>query len=411
MTHTFVVHYSEVALKGKNRPEFVRILRRNINRVLSGLAPEISLRDGRVFVTLDADPGDVARRLSKVFGVAWFANASVVGADYVGIREAVLGCARSSAGSTFKIEPRRSDKSFPMSSYELATKLGSEVVAQTGKRVDLSNPDVRFHVDVIRGQALIYSRKSKGPGGLPVGTAGRVVHLFSGGIDSPVAAWLLMKRGCRPVYLHFYLAPTSEAAVNSKITKLVRALSAYGGKSTLVLVPFAEYQLATFGVPPGLEPSLFRRFMRMTAEALAPRFGASGVSTGDSLSQAASQTLWNIGTFDEGSSLPVLRPLLTYDKEEIVSLAREIGTYELSLEEYKDCCSIISRHPRTKAKAPIVAEYARELGFMELAWKSIEEGTLVSYNPSVEETKVTPLIETLRRVVVGQGSVSNTPAA
>lgn len=393
MPDTYVVHYSEVALKGKNRPEFVRVLRRNIARTLSSFHPEVESREGRLFVTLDAEPAEVNLGLSKVFGVAWFARAEIVDADYGKIEEAVLQAAQASPARTFMVDPRRADKSFPIRSMELARKLGSAVVDATGKGVSLSEPGVRIHVDVVRRQALVYAEKAQGPGGLPVGTAGRTMHLFSGGIDSPVAAWLLLKRGVRPVYLHFYLAPTPEGPMRSKVPKLLRVLSAWGGKSTTVLVPFAEYQLATAEVPGGLEPSLFRRFMRMTAEHLAPRFGASAVSTGDSLSQAASQTLWNIGVFDSGSSLPILRPLLSYDKEEVVSLAKKIGTYELSLEEYKDCCAIVTRHPRTRAKAGMIAEYAEGLEFEKLISKSLESASVASYDPKKDESKVTRLRE------------------
>jgi len=402
MADTYVVHYSEVALKGKNRPEFVRVLRRNIARTLAPLHPDVESRDGRFFVTLEADPAEAALRLSRVFGVAWFAKAYVVDADYGKIEDAVLQAARASTAQTFMIDPRRADKRFPISSMELARRLGSAVAGRTGKGVDLSDPGLRIHVDVIRRQALIYAAKTQGPGGLPVGTAGRVMHLFSGGIDSPVAAWLLLKRGVRPVYLHFYLAPNSEGPMQSKVTKLVKVLSAWSGKSTLVMVPFAEYQLATADVPGELEPSLFRRFMRMTAEHLAPKFGASAVSTGDSLSQAASQTLWNLGVFDSGSSLPVLRPLLSYDKEEVVGLARRIGTYELSLEEYKDCCAIITRHPRTRAKATKIAEYAEGLGFGSLISRSLESASLVSYSPKNGEMKTASLAEVIGRVATGQ---------
>jgi tRNA uracil 4-sulfurtransferase len=221
-----------------------------------------------------------------------------------------------------------------------------------------------------------------------------------------VAAWLMMKRGTRPVYLHFYLAPTPRSAIESKITTLVKILSAYGGKSTLVLLPFAQYQLATTGVPGEMEPSLFRRFMRMTAEALAPRFDAIAVSTGDSLSQAASQTLWNIAAFDEGSSLPVLRPLLTYDKEEIVSLAKRIGTYEASLEEYKDCCAIITRHPRTRVRPSAMADLVRNYGFQNLVTKTVDEATMVTYNPGGDSLKTFPLRESMP----ARGAVSG-PAA
>ena len=389
----YVVHYSEVALKGNNRPEFVRALRKNIGRALAGLEHRIEYTEGRFVVEAQGSREEIGRRLSSVFGVSWFAPVTSVGDDYGDILPAVLKSASEGVGSTFRIAPRRSAKSFPMTSQELATSLGAAVQKATGMSVDLSNPDITVHVDVVKGKALVYADRLRGPGGLPLGTAGRAIHLFSGGIDSPVAAWLMMKRGTRPIYLHFYLAPTPGAAVESKITKLVKALSRYEGRSTLVLVPFAEYQLATAGAPQELEPSLFRRFMRMTAEALAPRFGGVAISTGDSLSQAASQTLWNMASFDEGSSLPILRPLLTYDKEEIVSLARKIGTYELSLEEYKDCCAIITRHPRTRLKGALVTEYAERFRFSDLVWGTIEGASLVAYNPKGDALKVSRLTE------------------
>jgi tRNA uracil 4-sulfurtransferase len=395
MGGTYVVHFSEVALKGKNRPEFVRVLRRNLARSLKGLEPEVRLADGRFIVNAAGSEQEVSRRLQRTFGVAWFSSVVLVRPEYQEILARVLEAARSVGGKTFKIEPRRSDKTFPLSSHDLAVKLGAAVVEETGMTVDLSNPDASLRVDVTRGDALVYSGKQAGPGGLPVGTAGRVLHLFSGGIDSPVAAWLMMKRGCVPVYLHFYLAPTHAPALESKVMRLVRALSDYSGKNTLVLVPFAEYQVATADAPGDLEPSLFRRFMRMTAEALVPRFGATAISTGDSLSQAASQTLWNMAAIDQGTTVPILRPLLTYDKEEIVSLAKKISTYDLSLEEYKDCCAIITRHPRTRVKPDLITEYARRFGFNDLLLRTLEAATLVSYNPTGEVTKASPLAESM----------------
>jgi tRNA uracil 4-sulfurtransferase len=397
MRSTYVVHFSEVALKGKNRPEFVRVLRRNLARSLWGLEPEVGLGEGRFTVTAEGSEGEVAKRLRGTFGVAWFSPASLVEPRYQTVLSEVIGMARGSTGKTFKIVPRRSDKAFPLTSQDLANKLGAEVVQATGMKVDLTDPDVELHVDITRTYAIVYSKKQVGPGGLPVGTAGRVLHLFSGGIDSPVAAWLLMKRGCVPVYIHFYLAPTAQTPLDSKITRLVKVLSSFGGKSTLLLVPFAEYQLGTAGAPGDLEPSLFRRFMRMTAEVLALGFGATAISTGDSLSQAASQTLWNIASFDQGSSVPILRPLLTYDKEEIVGLARRISTYDLSLEEYKDCCAIVTRHPRTRVKPDLITEYARRLGFRDLVSKSLDEATLVSYNPVGDVMKSAPLAESVPR--------------
>lgn len=397
MPTQFVVHYSEVALKGNNRPEFARVLRRNINTALREIDHAVILLEGRYLVRSDADEAEVGERLGRVFGVSWFAPVTKTRQDYADMLEAVHASARGATGQTFKIAARRSDKTFHMTSQQLASALGAAVAETTGLRVDLDRPDLTIHVDVVRGSALVYTDKRRGIGGLPLGTAGRIVHLFSGGIDSPVAAWLLMKRGTRPVYLHFYLAPTPSAALDSKITKLVKVLAEFGGKSTLVLFPFAEYQLATTEVPSELEPSLFRRFMRMVAEALAPRFDATAISTGDSLSQAASQTIWNIASFDSGSSLPVLRPLLTYDKEEIVSLGRKIGTYDISLEEYKDCCAMITRHPRTRVRAELISEYVRRFKLQELVWKSMEKATLVSYNPAGDVLKHSPLAEAAPR--------------
>jgi thiamine biosynthesis protein ThiI len=395
--NVYAVHYSEIALKGKNRPEFVRILRRNLKRVTATLGEtRVESREGRVILETEGDAPQVESALSKVFGVAWFARASMVGRDYESIRVAVLDGARTEKGS-FMVAARRSDKTFPIGSMELGRRLGDDVVASTGRPVDLTDPVSTIHVDVLRDHALVYSAKTKGLGGLPVGTGGRVIHLFSGGIDSPVAAWLLMKRGCRPIYLHFYLAPSPEYALESKVARIVRLLTDYSGRSSLLLIPFAEYQLATSGAPSDAEPSLFRRFMRITAEELAGTFGASALSTGDSLSQTASQTLWNVAVFDAGSDFPILRPLLGYDKEEIVQLAKKIGTYEPSIEEYRDCCAIITRHPKTRVKRELIDSLSESLDFPALARRCVALGTLARFDHRISRPDATPLREVLEQ--------------
>jgi thiamine biosynthesis protein ThiI len=393
MPETYVVHYSEIALKGKNRPLFTRFLKRNILRALRPLGEvDIQYVNGRFIVSTDANEGAVTFRLSGVFGVSWFAHTKVVKEDFASIKEAILNASEHlGPAKSFRIEARRADKSFPMNSLTIAGELGEAVALKTGATVNLDEPDTTLHADILEGRALVYSEKQPGPGGLPVGVGGRVIHLFSGGIDSPVAAWALMKRGCMPVHLHFYLAPSPEYVLESKILKIVQVLSRYAGRTTMVLVPFAEYQVAASSAPADAEPSLFRRFMRLTAEALAPSFGAHGISTGDSLAQAASQTLWNLGVFDEGSSLPILRPLLTYDKQEITELAKSIGTYELSIQDYKDCCAIITRHPKTRAKRESIAQYAAELDFPSLVKKCLSLATLVTYIPAKGETRSVPL--------------------
>lgn len=394
---TYVVHYAEVALKGNNRPRFVSLLRRNILRSLArhGGGTVESLQ-GRLLVNSDGE--GVPDSLAKVFGVSWYASAVSVKPDYSKILgEALRQASEWGSDKKFRVSVRRADKSFPLTSSELAEKLGGEIARTTGMGVSLKQPDRTLHVDVLKGVALVYSERLRGPGGLPVGSSGRVMHLFSGGIDSPVAAWLLMKRGCSPVYLHFYLANSVDEVLESKVVRLVAKLAEYSGRSTLVLLPFSEYQVATAGAPQDSEPSLFRYFMRLAAEALAPRFGALAVSTGDSLSQAASQTLWNLGVLDSGCSLPILRPLLTYDKQEIVDLARRIGTYELSIEEYRDCCSIITRHPRTRASMGLVLDLASRFDFGRLLASTLDSGTIFSHDSSTGASRVTPLSRVIER--------------
>jgi thiamine biosynthesis protein ThiI len=266
-----------------------------------------------------------------------------------------------------------------MTSQELARRLGEDIIARLGLTVDLSEPGVNLSVDVISEEALVYAERVRGPGGLPVGSSGRVLHLLSGGIDSPVAAWLMMKRGCAPAFLHFYLAPGPAPIVASKISDLVRELSQRGEEQRLILIPFSPYQVATTDLRQEFEPVVFRRFMRMVAERVAAALSMPAISTGDSLAQVASQTLQNIACIDSGSSLPTLRPLLGYDKDEIVRLAKEVGTYETSLLEYKDCCSIVSKHPRTRMKIADVDEAARFLAFDDLADRCISMGTVVYF--------------------------------
>jgi thiamine biosynthesis protein ThiI len=402
LSSLIVVHYGEIGTKGANRPVFEKFLEHGVRRSLRGLeSPRVFKLDQRLFVNLDErDASEAMKRLSEVFGVVWYARVEKASLSYPEILEtclSVLGARQR--GDSFRVSARRSDKSFPMGSQDLAKKLGEDIIDALGLTVDLHNPGVTVYVDVLRDRALVYTERVRGLAGLPVGVSGRVLHLLSGGIDSPVAAWLMMKRGCRPTYLHFYLAPTSQAVLQSKMVDLIRTLERFGGDSDLVLIPFAPYQLATTDLPSEFEPVVFRRFMRMVAERLAQRLGCSAISTGDNLAQVASQTLQNIVCIDSGSSVPTLRPLLGYDKDEIVRLSRLVGTYEVSLKEYKDCCAIISRHPRTRMKVQYVDEASAGFGFEELAEKCISMGDMVTMADG--RVSVKPLSELLEKAGAG----------
>ena len=385
-----MVHYGEIGTKGGNRQVFEATLRRNILAALGPLAgAKIRMVDNRLLVSLD-DEGKAAEAralISKVFGVAWCAGVEGSPLSYPEILETAVRVLDARAGEgekgkrkkTFRVSARRSNKSFGMTSQELARRLGEDIIARLGLAVDLSEPGVNLSVDVISDEALVYAERVRGPGGLPVGSSGRVLHLLSGGIDSPVAAWLMMKRGCALAFLHFYLAPGPGPIVASKISDLVRQLAPRGEEQRLILIPFSTYQVATTDLRQEFEPVVFRRFMRMVAERVAAALSMPAISTGDSLAQVASQTLQNIACIDSGASLPTLRPLLGYDKDEIVRLAKQVGTYETSLLEYKDCCSIVSRHPRTRMKIADVDEAARLLAFDELAERCVSMGTAVYF--------------------------------
>jgi thiamine biosynthesis protein ThiI len=393
LTSRIVVHYGEIGTKGANRQVFESSLRRNILAALGPIGGAgIRMADNRFFVFLEeAQLPEAKRRLAKVFGIVWFAQVESSPLSYPEIMEtAARVLAGSTAEMSFRVSVRRPNKSFAMSSQDLASKLGEDIIERFGMSVDLSDPDVTLSVDIITEEALVYRERLRGPGGLPVGVSGRVLHLLSGGIDSPVAAWLMMKRGVRPVYLHFYVAPGPEPIVESKIGELVRELAQTGEESRLILIPFSPYQIATTDLPPEFEPIVFRRFMRMVAEELSARLEFPAISTGDNLAQVASQTLQNIACIDAGSSLPTLRPLLGYDKDEIIQLAKRVGTYDTSILEYKDCCSIVSKHPRTRMKIEDVDEASRRLRFADLASRCISLGTMATFRDGSHELRPLP---------------------
>lgn len=396
MPSRFVAHYGEIGTKGTNRPVFERSLERNIRNTLKGLAGlHVRRAHQRFLVDVEDEAATEAKeRLARVFGLVWYAVVKTAPLSYPEILEvATKALGDVGKGSTFRVSARRSDKTFAMGSQDIARKLGEDLVARLSLKVDLTHPDATLYTDILRDQALLYLKRIKGLGGLPVGVSGRVLHLLSGGIDSPAAGWMMMKRGCRPTYLHFYLAPGPQHVLQSKMMELVRHLGRYSGDSDLLLIPFAPYQLATADMPPEFEPVVFRRFVRMVAERLASDLGYPAISTGDNLAQVASQTLQNLVCIDSGSSVPTLRPLLAFDKEEIVQMAKQIGTYEISLREYKDCCSIISRHPKTRMKVRDVDDASTHFKFDELAKQCISLGDAVTVG--LDWTTIKPLASLL----------------
>ncbi len=348
-----LVHYHELGLKRGNRPLFLRHLARNLRQATSDLGP-VSLRQvsGRLLLELDEhpDPAAVRDRVRRVCGVASAALAYRVVSTVEAMKAAVAELVEGRRITSFRISARRAFKTYPLTSVELNRQLGAFVLERVATRVDLRQPELEIHVEVMPAETFVYVDPEPGPGGLPVGASGTVAALLSGGIDSPVAAWRMMKRGCRVVFVHFHSVPYLPATSQAKARALVERLTEWQYDSTLVLVPFGEIQReVVLTVPPPARVVIYRRLMVRIAEALARKHGAVALTTGESLGQVASQTLPNIARIDEAATMPILRPLIGMDKLEITEEARRLGTFEISIEPDADCCTLfVPKHPATR---------------------------------------------------------------
>ncbi len=353
---SIIVHYQEIALKGNNRPWFIARLARNLREATADLGVrEVRVLMGRIEVVIGerADWQAVRDRISRVFGVANFAQAGRAPLDVDAIAKEILSDLGDRQPRTFRVSARRADKRFPMTSPQIEREVGGRIKEARGWLVDLDEPEFTIHVEALTSEAFYYFGKERGAGGMPVGVSGRVVCLLSGGIDSPVAAWRLMRRGCRVLFVHFHSYPILSRASQEKARELARLLTEFQLHSRLFLVPFGEIQQqVVLGVPPPLRVVIYRRLMMRIAEAIARQSRAQALVTGEVVGQVASQTLENLTSINSVVSMPVLRPLVGMDKDEITAEAQRLGTYPISIIPDQDCCTLFTpRHPATKAKA------------------------------------------------------------
>jgi tRNA uracil 4-sulfurtransferase len=390
-----VVHYHEISLKRGNRPLFLRHLRRNLERALADVGPApIEQLSGRILIDLEGNPTpDAVRdRITRVFGVA-SATVAYRSPSTLDAMKAVLGrLLEGRAFPSFRITARRAFKTYPMTSVELNRALGAFVLERVPTRVSLEHAAQEIRVEVLPAETYISLDRVDGPGGLPVGASGTVAALLSGGIDSPVAAWRMMKRGCRVVFVHFHSVPYLPATSQAKARALVERLTEWQYASRLHMVPFGEIQReVVLTVPPPLRVVVYRRLMVRIAQVLAARSAAPALVTGESLGQVASQTLDNIARIDAAATLPVLRPLIGMDKLEITAQAQRLGTFETSIEPDADCCTLFTpRHPSTRAHASEIAAAESQLDLDRLVAAGADAATLeIIEFPRVAKSEVT----------------------
>ena len=391
MYTSIIIHYDEITLKGGNRPFFERVLMNNIRESIKEIGyNKIYKEGGKIIIEIDEDTDleKIKEILKNIPGISnfYFAVSEKKDLDKINKKtvELILRQAqddkrqaqddRSDKIKTFKIEARRSDKKFKFKSPEINAKTGEYVLENTKLKVDVHQPDLEVVIDVGNKDCFIYFKKIKGIGGLPVGTAGKLVSLLSGGIDSPVASFMMMKRGAKIIFVHFKNKTINNTG-DGKIKNLVKKLSHFQGRSKLYIIPFEEFQKEIIAkIPSKNRMIIYRRIMFKLAGMIAKKENAKGFVTGDSLSQVASQTLENIGVIYHSANLPIFPPLIGMNKQEIIDLAVRIKTYETSILPYQDCCSfLIAKHPETKAKLDEIIKQEENLEIDEIAERIITE--------------------------------------
>ena len=373
-----MVHYHEVGLKGKNRDFFENALVRNLKRALRGTGyRRVRRLFGRIVVDFGAecDVQEATVCARRVFGIVYIGvGRSVREPDMQALKDTALEVVQEHHFESFAVRARRSYSTFDDSSHEINVEVGQHIKDATGKGVDLSNPDVTAHVELFGKAGIVFAQRVKGPGGLPVGVSGKMLALLSGGIDSPVAAWRLMRRGAEVELVHFHGQPFTDPSSVRQAEELAEALTRYQLRTTLHFVPLADAQREIVAnAPAGLRVILYRRAMFRIASALAAERELSALVTGDSLGQVASQTIENLATVDAavlGNQL--LRPLIGMDKVEIVDLSKEIGTYEISTRSYQDCCVLFEpRAPVTRSTPEEAIEAEHNLDTDALTGKAL----------------------------------------
>lgn len=369
--HAFLIKYGEIGIKGKNRFIFENALRDQIMFALKDIEGNfrVTKEQGRLYVETegDFDYEETVSALSRVFGITAICPVRLVDDfQWDNLCKEVASYVKEVHGSapfTFKVEAKRADKNYPISSPEICAKMGEYLLEHfDNMKVDVHNPEVSLHIE-IRGRAYIYSTIIPGPGGMPVGSNGKAMLLLSGGIDSPVAGYMIAKRGVTIEATYFHAPPYTSERAKQKVVDLAKIVSRYTGPIKLNIVNFTDIQLYIYEKCPHDELTIImRRYMMRIAETIAKESGCLGLITGESIGQVASQTMQSLASTNEVCDLPVYRPLIAFDKNDIIAISEKIDTYETSILPFEDCCTIfVAKHPVTKPNRKVIQKSERNL--------------------------------------------------
>ena len=386
MNRLIIIHYHEIALKGKNRDFFENTLVDNIKKSLGeGVYKEVKRMHGRVLVYLnkDFDESYARDKIKKVFGIANFSFGFLGSLDLGKLGDEVWAKIENKSPESFRVTAKRSDKRYPKNSQEISRDLGAILYHRFEEKVkvDLKNPDLHVFCEITEKGSFFYFEKERAYGGLPVGTAGKLMSLISSGFDSPVASWKMIRRGAKVVFIHFHSYPYTSKASYENVKDIVKKLTEYQFSSKIYFVPFSDIQKEiSVKCTASLRVILYRRFMLRIAERLANKENIKALVTGDSLAQVASQTIDNISVIAESVNIPILRPLIGENKEDIIEWSEKIDTYNLSSQPYEDCCSLfMPTHPETHGKLDKIIETEEKLDIDEMIDSAIEEIEIIKF--------------------------------
>lgn len=374
-----MVRFGELSTKGKNKSEFIRVLAKNIKSALSDFSSlEYIVKHDHIYVKLNEEnPDNVILILQDVSGIHSLSLVYKTSDDIENLKKVALELIKSENGKTFKVKAKRSNKTYPIISDQINRIIATEILKNTSLKVDVHNPDILLSIEIRDEGAYLFTKTYKACGGYPLGIGGKVMHMLSGGIDSPVAAYLLMRRGITIECIHFASPPYTNIGVIEKLKDLLAKLNHYQIKIRLNIVPFTKIQEEIYRVSnESYAITIMRRMMYRLASRLAKQRHCLAISSGESVGQVASQTLDSIKVINDVTNIPVLRPLVTEDKENIIKISRHIGTYDISIRPYEDCCTIFApKNPKTKPNLEKCLEFESKFDYesmIEEALKNIE---------------------------------------